>query len=327
MPVTIQEIRFGIEIETVGRSRLEVAKAIQSVVGGEVMHISNTGNFDPYQVADASGNTWQVVSDGSLTNVPAHLRAEIVSPILTYNDIPLLQQVVRAVRHIGSRCDERCGIHIHLSHDSVTPKALANLAKTIYKQEELIYAALGVTQARMARYCKPMNTDFIERITRSTPKTFETLNRQWYGQYNATPRRYDSSRYAILNLNAYFLRGAVEVRAYAGSLHAGKVKAAIQFSMALFAKALNTQAASTKKRKYDPASAKYDFRVFLISSLGMNGDEFKSARKHLLELMPGDCAFKYGRPISKNGKNKKTEEMTEVAENTETGAETLQSSL
>jgi hypothetical protein len=317
MPVTIQEIRFGIEIETVGQTRNAVANAIKSVVGGTV----EQSNLDIYRVIDARGKIWSVVADGSLTNVPAHLRAEIVSPILTYNEIPLLQQVVRAVRHIGSKCDERCGIHIHLSHDSVTPKALANLAKTIYKQEELIYAALGVTQARMARYCKPMNPAFIERITRSTPKTFETLNRQWYGQYNATPRRYDSSRYAILNLNAYFLRGAVEVRAYAGSLHAGKVKAAIQFSMALFTKALNTQAASTKKRKYDPASAKYDFRVFLISSLGMNGDEFKSARKHLLELMPGDSAFKYGRPVlcGDKGKEKKV--------TTETGAETLQSSL
>jgi hypothetical protein len=322
MPVTINEISFGIEIETVGQTRNAVANAIKSVVGGTVEQSS----FDVYRVIDACGKIWNVVADGSLTNVPAHLRAEIVSPILSYNDITLLQQVVRAVRHIGSKCDERCGIHLHLSHPDVTPKALANLAKTIYKQEELIYAALGVTQARMARYCKPMNPAFIERITRSTPNTFETLNRQWYGQYNATPRRYDSSRYAILNLNAFFLRGAVEVRAYAGSLHAGKVKAAIQFSMALFTKALNTQAASTKKRKYDPASAKYDFRVFLISSLGMNGDEFKSARKHLLELMPGDSAFKYGRP-EKKAKSKKTEEMTEVAEITETGAEMLQSSL
>jgi len=99
------------------------------------------------------------------------------------------------------------------------------------------------------------------------------------------------------------------------------VKAAIQFGMALFVKALNTQAASAKKRKYDPASAKYDFRVFLISALGMNGDEFKTARKHLLLLMPGDAAFKYGRPTTgKTGKANKTEETTGA------GAEMLQPS-
>jgi hypothetical protein len=264
---------------------------------------------------------WKVVADSSLTNVPADLRAEIVTPILAYDDIPLLQDVVRAVRQVGARCDERCGLHLHLSHPSVTPKALANLAKTMYKQEELIYAALGVTRERMERYCRPLNKAFIDRITRATPKTFQQLNRMWYGgKYNPDPQRYDSTRYAILNLNAYFLRGAVEMRAYAGSLHAGKVKAAIQFGMALFAKALNTYAASAKKRKYDPASAKYDFRVFLISALDMNGDEFKTARKHLLTLMPGDSAFKYGRPAGKAGKVEKTEETSGV------GAEMLRPS-
>ena len=30
----------------------------------------------------------------------------------------------------------------------------------------------------------------------------------------------------------------------------------------------------------------------------MNGDEFKTARKHLLARMPGDSAFKHGRPTT-----------------------------
>ncbi|MHB9129949.1 MAG: amidoligase family protein [Armatimonadota bacterium] len=320
MPVTIQEIRFGVEIETVGRTRREVAEAIRTVVGGTVAHVGTPACYDPYHVTDARGLEWKVVADSSLTNVPADLRAEVVSPILSYDDIALLQEVVRAIHKAGARCDERCGLHLHLSHPSVTPKALANLAKTIYKQEELIYAALGVTRERMERYCRPLNKVFIDRVTRTTPTSFQQLNRMWYGKYTPTPQRYDSTRYAILNLNAFFLRGAVEMRAYAGSLHAGKVKAAIQFGMALFAKALNTYAASAKKRTYDPASAKYDFRVFLISALGMNGDEFKTARKHLLTLMPGDSAFKYGRPAGKAGKAKKTEETTGA------GAEMLQPS-
>jgi len=244
MPITIHEIQFGLELETVGRTRRDVADAICTVVGGTVQHVGTPACYDPYHITDARGLVWRVVADSSLTNVSAELRAEIVSPILTYDDIPLLQAVVRVVRQTGARCDERCGLHLHLSHPSVTPKALANLAKTIYKQEELIYAALGVTRERMERYCKPLNPAFIDRVTRTTPKTFQQLNRMWYGgKYNPTPQRYDSTRYAILKLNAYFLRGAVEMRAYAGSLHAGKVKAAIQFGMALFAKALNTYAA------------------------------------------------------------------------------------
>jgi hypothetical protein len=60
------------------------------------------------------------------------------------------------------------------------------------------------------------------------------------------------------------------------------------------AKALNGRAASSRKRRFDPQSARYDFRVFLLH-LGLIGDEFKTARKHLLAALPGDAAFKRGR--------------------------------
>jgi len=33
------------------------------------------------------------VADSSLANVPAHLRAEVVSPVLGYEDIPQLQRM------------------------------------------------------------------------------------------------------------------------------------------------------------------------------------------------------------------------------------------
>ena len=68
--------------------------------------------------------------------------------------------------------------------------------------------------------------------------------------------------------------------------------------LALAAKGLNGRAASSRKREFRPESAKYDFRVFLLH-LGLIGDEFKTARKHLLSAMPGDAAFKRGRPQPK----------------------------
>lgn len=61
------------------------------------------------------------------------------------------------------------------------------------------------------------------------------------------------------------------------------------------ARALSGRSASSCKRQYDPQSARYDFRVFLLR-LGLIGDEFKTARKHVLAALPGDSAFKRGRP-------------------------------
>ena len=69
----------------------------------------------------------------------------------------------------------------------------------------------------------------------------------------------------------------------------------MQLVLAIAAKALNARSAASAKRDFDPASAKYDFRVFLLR-LGMIGDEFKTARKFLLENMPGNGAWKHGRP-------------------------------
>jgi len=303
----LNTIAFGVEIETVGRTRQTVASAIRAIVGGEV-----SGGPGRYAVIDAAGRTWAVVSDGSLCRVAEHLRAEVVTPILYAADIPQLQEVIRSIRRVGAQCDETCGIHLHLSHPNQTASTLANLAKIVYKHEDMIYAALGVVDARKARYCKPMDAGFIARIQQHAPRTDAELNCAWYDHRTVTTAgRYDSSRYHILNLNGYFYRGAVEIRAYAGSLHAGKVKAAILFGLALYAKALTAKVVPLGvKRTFDPASAKYDFRVFLVSGLKMIGAEFATTRQHLLALMPGNGAWKHGRPTTSR---RRDEEMTACA--------------
>jgi hypothetical protein len=94
----MRELSYGVEIETVGRTREAVARAIQTAVGGEVRYLGSPFSFDPWQVTDDQGRVWKVVKDASLNNVPEHLRAEIVSPILNYGDMETLQQVIRAVR-------------------------------------------------------------------------------------------------------------------------------------------------------------------------------------------------------------------------------------
>ena len=92
--MNLKEIHYGIEIETVKRTREQIAWAIHSVVGGTVRHVGIPSSYDPWEVEDLRGRVWKVVGDASLTSVPAHLRAEVVSPVLGYDDIPQLQEVV-----------------------------------------------------------------------------------------------------------------------------------------------------------------------------------------------------------------------------------------
>ena len=292
----LRELKFGIEIETINRTRQTVAEAIRTVVGGTVRHVGTPACYDPWEVTDDRGRVWKVVADSSLTSVPSYLRAEVVSPVLTYQDIPELQEVVRAVRDLaGARVDGNCAVHIHIDAAPFGTEALVRLAKIVYKQEELIIRALGLSGTRLRRYCKPMREEFIRSLERRKPRTRDQLNRLWYGYRNTNPIHYDQTRYHLLNLHNVWYRGTVEIRAFDGTLHAGKVKAYIQFCLALAAKAINARAASSRQRKANGHSDKYDFRVFALH-LGLIGDEFKTCRKHLLANLAGSAAWKNGRP-------------------------------
>ncbi|MBT5613131.1 MAG: amidoligase family protein [Lentisphaerae bacterium] len=291
----LREIRFGIEIETVKRSRREVAYAIHSVVGGNVTHAGTPACYDPWHITDLRGRTWKVMADASLVNVTRNLQAEVVSPVLGYDDIAQLQEVVRAIRRAGARVDSTCGIHIHIDAAPFDGRRLANLAKMVYKQEPLVLHALGVSASRQSRYTRPVEDQLIRQIEASRPTTTDELNRLWYGYHNSNPTHYDGTRYHGVNLHNVWYRGTVEFRYFESTLHAGKVKAYIQFCLAIAAKALTARAASSKKREFSATSAKYDFRCWLLR-LGLIGDEFKTARLHLMANMPGSAAWKNGRP-------------------------------
>jgi hypothetical protein len=154
--------------------------------------------------------------------------------------------------------------------------------------------------ARLTTYTKPIDPTFIARLEQQRPETKDALNALWYGYSNTSPAHYDSTRYCGVNLHNVWYRGTVEFRWFEATLNAGKIKSYVQLCLAIAAKALNARSATSAKRDFDPASAKYDLRVFLLR-LGMIGPEYKTARKFLLESMPGNGAWKHGRPQPTTG--------------------------
>jgi len=288
----MRDHRFGVEIETVGRSRETIARAIAQVVGGTVEYRSYE-THSPWCVIDRRGRIWRAMVDGSLTH--GIDSAELVTPILAYDDIPELQEVVRAVRHAGARVDRSTGIHIHIDGAPFDARTVRNLVKIFAKQEELIFHACGVSSERRARYCRDIDDAFLRQLETRRPRTLREVNRLWYGRYNANPVHYDNSRYRALNIHALFTKGTIEFRLFDGTLHAGEIKSYVQFVLALANMALTSRAASSKRRAFSTASAKYDFRCFLLR-LGLIGDEFKTAREHLMKRLPGSAAWKNGRP-------------------------------
>ena len=117
----------------------------------------------------------------------------------------------------------------------------------------------------------------------------QEVERIWYDGSSRSYEHYDDSRYHCLNLHSVFQKGTIEFRLFNGTLHAGKIKAYIQFCLAIGAQALNQSCASRKKTQ--TTNEKYTFRTWLLR-LGLNGDEFVTARQHLLANLDGCIAWR-----------------------------------
>jgi hypothetical protein len=156
----MKTLRFGIEIETVGLDREGAARAIASAVGGTARVAVGGGGWEAIA---SDGRVWRAVPDGSLSG---YRNAEIVSPVLGWEDMEKLQEIVRALHAAGARADASCGIHIHVDGSRFDAKELTSLTKIIHKQERLIEAALGIQSHRLARYCRPIDPAFIASLGR-----------------------------------------------------------------------------------------------------------------------------------------------------------------
>lgn len=289
---TMKRLTYGTELELETITRERAAQAVQSVVGGRVRH--EGGCYDKWTVTAPDGRVWSMVSDASLSNRANS--AEVVTPILKWEDMETLQEVVRALRRAGATAPATTSQHIHVGAGEMTVRQVVNLVKLEYRQEQLLIKSLDTHERRLERYCQPTSERLVEKLEAKMPRTMRELNEAWYGYYNDSPMHYDSSRYRFLNLHALFTKGTVEWRGQNGSLHAGEIKARIALALAMTAKAINARCASAKhRREFSGTSAKYDMRVLLIH-LGLNGKEFKNVRMHLLKNLPGSAAWKNGRP-------------------------------
>lgn len=284
---TMRDLRFGVEIETVGLSKPRLAQAIHSVVGGEI-----TGTHTPC-VIDPHGRQWCVKHDGSLSG---YENGEVTTPPLTYSDLPTLQRVVRAIRVAGATVNSSCGLHIHVDASLFDGTALANLTKMVYANESYIMQALAVSDRRRNSYCKPCNDSVVNAVKTIKPTTKERFQQVWRGNDPAlTPAmrngHHGGDRYHGLNMTSLGSHGTIEFRYFNGTVHAGKIKAYIQLVLSLSAYALTCRRVKGDKRVYNAQSAKYDFRVVLLR-LGMIGPEFRTAREFLLRLLPGSAERK-----------------------------------
>ena len=300
---------FGIEIEmnhiTRGKAAQVIAACLPTDSLGDGATVRHTGGtYDTWEVRGLDGRKWKCVSDSSIAG-PRDQQCEVVSPICHWEDIELVQTIVRALREAGAVAHSSCGIHVHIGLGDHTPKTLRNLVNIVNSREDLLTQALQINPERRDCWCLPVDQNFLRHLNTQRPRTSDDLARLWYrysGKYGERPdadrnweryRRdhYDPSRYRLLNLHSVFTKGTIEFRAFNSTLHAGEVKTYIQLCMAMSHMALKSTSASPRRPETDNPA--YTFRCWLLR-LEMNGPEFKTAREHLMKHMPGNAAWRNG---------------------------------
>lgn len=297
---------IGVEVEMNSIKREKAAKIAAEYFGtGRHEYTAGRNGYETWSAWDGEGREWKFQKDVSIAG-PDSEKCELVTPILTYDDMETLQELIRQLRHAGAKSDATrgCGVHIHIGANGHTPQTLRNLANIMASHESLIADALDLDRGRMNRYCRTVDPRFLEQVNRKKPSTMAQLADIWYTSHGTNYGRshhYNDSRYHMLNYHATFTKGTVEFRLFQfdapadgkrNGLHAGQLKSYIQLCLALSQMAKTVRTASPKPQQNE--NPKYAMRTWLLR-LGFIGEEFATARDILTRRLAGDTAFRHGR--------------------------------
>jgi len=287
---------FGVEVEMTGITREKAARLVAGVLGTTPSH-PESNCYHTRTIADQAARKWKIMRDSSITPIRNddtsepldEYRVEFVTPPLNYSDIELLQNIIRKLRENGAKTHSSCGIHIHVDGANHTAVSLRRLVNFMTARQDLIYEALQIGD-RESSWCHKLNKTLLDAMKKDKYLTKEKAEEIWYSRANdgycggIDHQHYNSTRYHGVNLHSFFTKGTVEFRLFNSTLHAGKIKAYIQFCLAVSAWAITSQEKIVFRSMdgYTPEQKVTIMRNILTHRLGLYGDEFKTCRLHLM---------------------------------------------
>ena len=303
MSELLKKQRFGVEVEFTGITREMAAKAVQEVVGGTISGPRRDAYYTR-TIKDSQRRTWKVMRDSSISpkmNVgsanPDEYRVEFVTPPLKYEDIETLQNIIRKFKEIGGMPHSSCGIHIHIDGANHTATSLRRMVNFMLSRQEIIYEALNIG-ARKDRWCRPICKKLYDTMKKESNLTKDKAEQIWYSEANdnywggVNHNHYNETRYHALNLHSFFSKGTVEFRLFNSTLHAGRIKAYIQFCLAMSAWAIESNVKIVFRSVSGYAADKKVTLMYhiLTNRLGLYGDEFKTCRLHMMKQLKENAA-------------------------------------
>ena len=290
---------FGVEVEMTGITRENAATIVAEVLGTTTSQPDRTC-YQTRTIEDRSSRKWKIMRDSSITPVRNdngntlidEYKVELVTPPLRYEDIELLQKIIRKLRENGAKSHSSCGIHIHIDGANHNPKSLRRLINFMTSRQDLIYEALEIGN-RANSWCHKLNSTLLAELKKDNNLSLEKAEQIWYSRANdgyvggIDHQHYNETRYHGVNLHSYFTKGTVEFRLFNSTLHAGKIKAYIQFCLAVSAWAITSQEKIIFRSMvgYTAEQKVTIMRNILTHRLGLYGDEFKTCRFHLMTTL------------------------------------------
>lgn len=299
---------IGVEVEMNCIRREKAARLVAEYFGTTAWDSDREYGYCSWSCKDKKSRVWKFQKDVSIAGLD-YQKCEMVTPILTYDDLEDLQEIIRILRKAGAKSDasRMCGVHVHIGAKGHTPASMRNLANIMASHESLLAEALNLDSIRINRYCKMVDPRFLEQINKRKPKTMAKFADIWYSSQQENVGRtahYNGSRYHMLNFHATFTKGTIEFRLFqfdepsqgkVNGLHAGQLKSYIQLCLALSEMAKSVSHASARPQQHE--NPKYAMRTWLLR-LGFIGEEFSTARNVLTRRLSGDASFRSGvRPV------------------------------
>lgn len=304
MSELLKNQKFGVEVEFTGITREMAAKALAEILNAITVSDPVGRPYYTRTIKDVKKREWKVMRDSSISpeyNLGSHnsdeYKVEFVTPPLNYEDIETVQAIIRRFRELGGKTNYSCGIHIHVDGANHNPQSLRRLVNFMTSRQDLIYEALQIG-SRGSRWCRKLNTSLLEAMKKQKVITKEDAEKIWYssandGYYGGVDyQHYNPTRYHGVNLHSYFSKGTVEFRLFNSTLHAGKLKAYIQFCLALSAWSIESNDRITFRSLSGYTAEKKVTLMYhiLTNRLGLYGDEFKTCRLHMMKRLRQNAA-------------------------------------
>ena len=257
----IKNFNFGIELEMENVDREDESEILAKLFKTQYYYIEDKN----WGVKDDKSREWRLEYDGSLEKGGC----ELVTPILTYKDLPLLKKIINKIKiETSATVSKRCGLHIHIGAENLNALHMINLLNLFYANEDLLYNAIGTYKERYT-YCQMIEKELIDRMSdiHSNKRAFKVL---WYNTLapgEDKKDKYNNSRYYGINFHSLFTIGTVEFRVFNSTFDFKKIKTYLDVALAMVD-------FSKTNEKYTLKAIKKNYLSDFLDMLKLDGYEY-----------------------------------------------------